>query len=167
MNKNIAVRGGVLFILFSWLIYAYPNFYPIPEVTAKLVGFFLKFISIGSVSHGKYLIVDFIGTNRIFELSAECSGIVIFSIFLFGVFIVPGYSFPHRLITVGFIPILFFGNAVRILLSVVLARNYSVDFSIFFHNTFGQVIIFGITILCYIFALKICNNFPSESALKS
>lgn len=167
MNKSSLARFGILGAFFIWLIYSFPSFHPIPELTAKTVDFFLSLFKINAVNYGRFLIVEFKDINRIFDISAECAGIIIFSVFLFATFIVPGYKLKHRLVTLGFIPILFLGNSFRILLSVVLARNYSVEFSIFFHNTFGQVFIFGITILCYIFALKICNNFPTENLLKN
>jgi exosortase/archaeosortase family protein len=66
------------------------------------------------------------------------------------------------LIALLFLPILFFGNALRIMASVLIGYNFSAKSSEFFHDTFGQILIFVWVILCFIVWLKITKNFPKE-----
>ena len=96
-------------MVFVWLIYSYPSFYPVPQFTGKIVNFFLNAINITSIQYGRFLIVDFVDANRIFKLSAECAGIILYSVFLLVIFIVPQYSLLHRMIGLAFIPLLFIG----------------------------------------------------------
>lgn len=163
MKKEIIIRYGILLIAVIWVIYAYPSYYPLPQASTWLAYQYLNILKIPAVPFKNHLLVEFTDYIRIFDISAECSGIAIFSVFLLATFIIPKFKVKHRLIALLFIPLLFIGNTLRILLSVLFARNIGVDFSIFFHNTIGQVIIFGITVLCYILWLKITNNFPVET----
>jgi exosortase/archaeosortase family protein len=86
--------------------------------------------------------------------------------FLVGVFIAPGFSLRHRLFALAFLPVLFLGNVVRIMLGVLAGVHFSADASIFFHNTFGQVLIFFWVLICFIVWLKVTDNFPKDSLEK-
>jgi exosortase/archaeosortase family protein len=100
--------------------------------------------------------------NRIYELSSECCGLILFAMFFIAVFLVPNFSYKHRLIAVFFIPVIFLGNILRIAFGVIIGYHFSADASIFFHDTFGQMFIFVWVIVCFLLWLKITKNFPSE-----
>ncbi len=142
------VRILVILSLVYWVLFL--TAYPLPLITSTFLEFILKLIGIPTISYGQYLIVNFGSISRTFHLSTECAGIALFSVFLMGAFIVPGFKLKHRLLSILFVPLLFLGNSLRILLSILVARYYSVDLSIFFHDTLGQVIIFAIAIFAYL-----------------
>ena len=167
MNKDKAIRVGIIGFIVSWLTLSFPTFAPIPQIMATFVKWTLLLFGIPVAAFDRFLVVDFFGIDRIIDISAECSGIIIFSVFLFVIFITPKFKLAHRLSALLFIPLLFVGNAIRILLSVIIARTYSVDASIFFHNTLGQVLIFGFTILIFMLWLYLVGNFITERQMKA
>lgn len=162
MKIDNIVRYSILGIFVLWLIIAFPNFYPIPEITSFLVFTFAKTMGMEVVYYGEYLIVNFGNINRIFHLSIECAGIILYIIFLTGTFLIPKFKLSHRLVGLFFLPILLIANALRILMSVYIAKNYGVEFSLFFHDTIGQVFIFGIGIFSYIGWLYLTGNFTRK-----
>ena len=93
----------------------------------------------------------------------ECSGLILYAMFLIGIFIVPYFSFKHRLIALAFLPVLFFGNALRVMASILVGFHFTAKASEFFHDTFGQVLIFLWVLLCFIIWLKVTKNFPKEN----
>ena len=159
---DLAIRVIIIMTCIVYLIVSFPGYKPIPEVTSKVNAALLNGIGIHSTPYNNFLIVSFKDVNRIYELSAECAGLILYAMFLIGIFIVPYFSFKHRLIALLFLPILFFGNALRILASVLVGYNFSPKSSEFFHDTFGQILIFLWVILCFIVWLKITKNFPKE-----
>jgi exosortase/archaeosortase family protein len=108
------------------------------------------------------VIVSFSQADCVYELSSECSGLLVYLMFLIGISVVPHFTLHHRLIALVFLPILFFGNTLRILFGILIGYQFSVNASEFFHATVGQVLIFFWVLLCFILWLKVTRNFPKE-----
>ncbi|MEM3075085.1 MAG: exosortase/archaeosortase family protein [Candidatus Pacearchaeota archaeon] len=161
MGRGNIVRFSILFIFILYLIITWQfEFYPIPKITTYTVSLIANFINIPTYIYNNLLIVDLGGLKKIFNISSECSGVVLFIIFIFSTFLIPGYKLKHRIISLLFIPFLLIANSLRILMSVVIAKYYGVGLSLFFHDTIGQVFIFGVGITSYLVWLKITGNFP-------
>jgi exosortase/archaeosortase family protein len=152
---KLLVIGGILF----YLVTNFPDFKPFPEITAFLVAKLLGLFGIVAVSWGHLLVVD--GLPGL-EVSAECSGIILMMIFPLTIFLIPSVQLNHRLASLLFVPLLFFGNILRITADALIGLHYSVDMILFSHNTLGQVFIFFWAIGLYLIWLRLFNNFPRE-----
>ena len=159
---DIAIRASLILVCVAYLIVGFPSYEPLPKITSNADAFFLNTIGIHTVNEGRFLVVSFPETNRIYELSSECCGLILFAMFFIAVFLVPNFSYKHRLIAVLFLPLIFFGNIFRIALGIVIGYHFSADASVFFHDTFGQILIFIWVIICFLLWLKVTRNFPSE-----
>jgi exosortase/archaeosortase family protein len=157
-----ALRLSILIGSVSYLVVGYPGYYPLPEATASVTSFFLNLMGINAVALGRYIAVSFPSMDCTYMLSSECSGIIIYIMFLIGIAVVPYFRTWHRLVALGFLPLLFLGNASRILMSILVGYQFSVDASEFFHATVGQVLIFFWILVCFIAWLKLTKNFPIE-----
>jgi exosortase/archaeosortase family protein len=160
---DLAIRTGLILTCFAYLIIGFPSYEPLPGITSHADAVFLNTIGIHSVNEGRFLIVSFPKMNYIYELSSECCGLILFAMYFIAIFLVPSFSFKHRLIAVFILPLIFFGNIVRIALGIIVGNLISVDASMFFHDTFGQLLIFVWVIVCFILWLKLTKNFPRET----
>ena len=159
---DIAIRASLILLVVAYLIIGFPSYEPLPKITSKADAFFLNTIGVHTIHEGRFLVVSFPGVNRIYELSSECCGLILFAMFVIAVFLVPKYSYKHRCIALLFLPLIFFGNIFRIALGIFIGYHFSADSSVFFHDTFGQMFIFIWVIACFLIWLKITKNFPSE-----
>ena len=159
---DIAIRASLILLCVAYLIAGFPSYEPLSKITSNADAFVLNTIGVHTVNEGRYLVVAFPQVSRIYELSSECCGLILFAMFFIAVFLVPNFSYKHRLVAVLFLPIIFFGNIVRIALGVLIGYHVSADASVFFHDTFGQIFIFIWVIVCFLLWLKITRNFPSE-----
>lgn len=159
---DTAIRTGLILGCIAYLIIGFPSYDPLPRITSNADAFFLNTIGVHTVNEGRFLVVSFPNMDRIYELSSECCGLILFSMYFIAVFLVPNFSFKHRLIAVLILPLIFFGNIVRIALGIVIGYHFSVDASVFFHDTFGQLLIFIWVIVCFMLWLKVTKNFPRE-----
>ncbi|MBU1940647.1 MAG: archaeosortase/exosortase family protein [Candidatus Thermoplasmatota archaeon] len=159
---SLIIRGCILGACFLYVILAFPLYKPLPQITAYLNAQLLQLLHISAVAVDNLIVVSFPEVTRIYELSSECSGLVLYIMFLVGIFIVPAFSLRHRLIALGFVPLLFFGNTLRVLAGVMVGYHFSAESSEFFHDTFGQIIIFSWVLVCFIIWLKITHNFPKD-----
>jgi exosortase/archaeosortase family protein len=159
---DIAIRTSLIVTVVAYLIVGFPSYEPLPKITSNADAFFLNTIGMQTITEGRFLVVSFPEVNRIYELSSECCGLLLFAMFLIAVFVVPSFSYKHRLIAVLFLPLIFFGNIFRIALGIIIGYHFSADASVFFHDTFGQIFIFIWVIACFLIWLKITKNFPSE-----
>lgn len=146
-----------------FLIFGYPSYSPLPELTATSTAWMLSGIGIDSIADGNHLVVSYLDYDRPFELSPECGGIILFSMFIIGIFLIPGFDIKHKLSALLFVPILFFGNIIRIVLGIVVGYKYSINAAVLFHNSIGQVLMFLVIIVCYVIWLKATRNFPVET----
>jgi exosortase/archaeosortase family protein len=156
------IRAGIILTGIIYLIFGFPNYEPLPQATSLSGSYLLNQFGIHATSFGHHIIVSFPTVDRIYELSSECSGLILYSMFVLGIFIVPSFSLKHRIISLCFIPFLFLGNTLRIVMGILIGYQFDAEASIFFHDTFGQIIIFFWVIICFIIWLKITNNFPLE-----
>jgi exosortase/archaeosortase family protein len=159
---DIAIRMTLILACVGYLIVGFPTYEPLPKITSNADALFLNTIGIRTVNEGRFLVVSFPTADRIYELSSECCGLILFAMYFIAIFLVPNFSYKHRFIAVLFLPLIFFGNIFRIALGIVIGCHFSVDASVFFHDTFGQILIFVWVILCFLLWLKITKNFPSE-----
>jgi exosortase/archaeosortase family protein len=159
---DIAIRASLILLCVAYLLIGFPSYEPLPKITSNADAFFLNTIGMHTINEGRFLVVSFPGVNRIYELSSECCGLILFAMFFIAVFLVPNFSYKHRLIAVLFLPLIFFGNILRIALGIIIGYHFSADASMFFHDTFGQIFIFVWVIVCFLLWLKITKNFPSE-----
>lgn len=148
------VGGFILYIILS-----FPDFYPFPHITSQILAFILNQIGIYAFPHGNELIVD---NLPILHISAECSGIILMSIFPLTIFLIPHFSAKQRMASLLFLPVLFLGNIVRILIDILVGLNFSVSALIFFHDSVGQILVFLWAIGAYFIWLKLFGNFPRE-----
>lgn len=159
MNKSIIIRISVISLILLWIIFSYPNFYPIPELTTKSMQYSLSLLNIDSLAYNKYLVADMNGLNKIFSISWECAGLILYSIFIIGAFMFPKIPMKLRFMSILFIPLLFIANIFRMILSVITAKYINADFSVIFHNSIGQILIFGLAIAIFISWIKASNKY--------
>ena len=75
------VRFGIFGSFLMWILFSYPNFYPLPQITIFLISFLLKLIGLTSVYYDRFLVMSIDGVNRTFNLSVECAGLILFFVF--------------------------------------------------------------------------------------
>jgi exosortase/archaeosortase family protein len=159
---DLAIRTALILSCVAYLIIGFPSYEPLPKITSHANALFLNTIGVHTVNEGRFLVVSFPTVDRIYELSSECCGLILFAMYFIAIFLVPNFSYKHRFIAVLFLPLIFFGNIFRIALGILIGYHFSVDASVFFHDTFGQILIFVWVIVCFLVWLKITKNFPSE-----
>lgn len=159
---DIILRVSMLLLAVGYIVLAFPSYSPLPEFTAQVNALVLNTIGIHTSTLDRYMVVSFSQIDCIYELSSECAGLIVYMMFLIGVAIVPHFTVRHRLIALLFLPVLFLGNALRILGGILIGYTFSVDASEFFHATFGQILIFFWVLVCFVLWLKITRNFPKE-----
>jgi exosortase/archaeosortase family protein len=162
---DIAIRVGLILACVAYLIIGFPSYEPLPKITSNADAYFLNTVGVHTVNEGRFLVVSFPQSDRIYELSSECCGLILFAMYFIAVFLVPNFSYKHRIIALLFLPLIFLGNIVRIALGIVIGYHFSVDASMFFHDTFGQILIFVWVVACFLLWLKITKNFPSEKTV--
>ena len=162
MKLENILRFSIVGLFLLWVILTFPDYTPLPYLTSFFVVKFANVFGMTAIEYGRYMIIDLNGINNIFHLSGECAGLLLYAVFVAGTFLIPKFKTKERLVALLFIPVLFFANVLRIFLSVYLAKLVSVDFSLFFHDTIGQVLIFSIGIGSYLGWLKVTGNFKKE-----
>jgi exosortase/archaeosortase family protein len=159
---DTGLRAGLILACIAYLILGYPAYQPLPQITAQADAWLLNTAGIHAVSDSRYLVASFHHQDYIYELSYECCGLILFAIYIIVIFLIPKFSYKHRAVALLFLPLIFFGNILRIALGVMVGYHVSVDASIFFHDTFGQILIFIWIIACFLAWLKLTHNFPTE-----
>lgn len=159
-DREWAVKMVVIGAILAYLVSQFPYFYPFPEWTSILSAALLRGIGTPAIPYQHFLVVP---NLPVLEISAECSGVVLMMIFPLIIFLIPGINIRHRLGSLLFLPILYFGNLLRIVLDVQLGLAYGTTALEFFHDTLGQVFIFLWAIIVYIVWLRIFGNFPRET----
>lgn len=137
----------------------YPSYQPLPQWTGILSANVLNSVGIFSAAWGDYLIVENLPPLKI---SAECSGIVLLLVFPLTIFLMPVFPLTQRFASLLFVPFLFFGNTMRIITDVLVAKYISPDMLLFYHDSLGQVFIFFWGITAYLVWLIIFGNFPKD-----
>ncbi len=168
IENKFKLGFNLLFILiiFSYAVISFPNYYPFPQITGSLISKTLEYFGIPTYHYKDYVIVFIKDYNYAIQLSAECSGIILFMMFLVVVFIIPEYSIKQKLFAVPFVILLFFINALRIIIGIILSREFGSNILVIFHDTVGQAIIFFAVITSFIVWLKVTKSFPHEENYK-
>jgi len=160
---DIAMRTGLILGCLAYLVIGFPSYEPLPRITSNADAVFLNTLGVRAVDDGRYLVVSFPQTDCIYELSSECCGLILFAMYFIAILIVPNFSLKHRFVAILILPLIFLGNIVRIALGIIIGYFFTVDASVFFHDTFGQLLIFMWVIVCFMLWLKLTRNFPRET----
>src|SRR4030065_999687 len=120
MKKETIFRLLVIFILTSLLVYFYPEYDLLTNITVKVLAI-ISSLYIGVIpSYYENNIFYNFGNITPIIVSPECSGLFIIFVFLFVVWLVPNTTIKTRLYAFLLIPILFFSNVLRLFVAVVL-----------------------------------------------
>lgn len=159
-NPVFILRIALFFLIVLGILIFHPGYAPLPQFTTIAVTSVSSFLGIHSSHYDRFMMIDMGDYYRVFELSAECAGLYLYAIFLLFLLLIPFFSIKFRLFGLLLFPLLFLANIVRIFFSVFTAKYVSIGFSEVFHNTIGQVFIFGCGVLWLILLFKITGNFP-------
>ncbi len=153
----------VLAVLFvGFLVAEYPNYPIVSNLTGSAVSLAVPLFGIPTTQHENFLLVEYPVLARTFSLSAECAGVILLSIFIFSLFITPDISMKNRLIGLTFLPLLFFGNVLRIATDILIGRFLETKWIILVHDTIGQVFLFFWAVATFYLYLRFTGQFPSE-----
>lgn len=155
----MVVRWSIVVLLLGYAITQFPNYPVFPELTGAISAFILNTLGIFSIAKDNHL---WVATLPQLNISAECSGVALAIIFPLIIFLLPYFPLRQRIASLFFVPILFLGNVLRIVIDVLVGIHFSTESLIFFHDGIGQVFIFAWAIGCYIIWLLIFKNFPKE-----
>lgn len=156
------IRIMAITLVFAYLVLHFPDYTHIVFLTALGIQLVSPLFGIPVTIRDHFPIVEYPDVTRIFSVSAECSGVIIFSLVIFSLFITPEISFKKRMIGLLMIPAIFLGNISRIILDINFARYFSPDLTIFFHDTFGQLFIFFWAIMTFYAWLYLVGELPHE-----
>ena len=159
LDHSFWIKSLVILLMLLYLITRFPYFYPFPETTGWSTAQVLTLLGMQAISVENLLIVQGL---PVMEVSAECSGVVLMIIFMLVIFLIPGIKLSHRMGSVFFIPVLYFGNIIRLTIDTLAGLKFGPEALVFFHDTLGQVFIFFWTIMLYIIWLRLFDNFPRE-----
>lgn len=171
-NMDKVIRFIVLCLVFGIFIIGYPNYFPIPQITALLIAKILGcFIGAAPIVSKNSIFLNINNEIVSMDISPECSALIAMLLFIFVMFITPGIKLKHRLYSLIFIPILYAVNLFRIVSEIFVGSRVSIEMMPIYHAGIGQVMFFSTMILLYIGFLKIFgyldNNSNSSSAIKS
>lgn len=166
------IRLVVLCLLLGILIIGYPDYFPIPQITALLIAKILGcFIGASPIVSQNSVLLSINNEIVSMDISPECSALIAMLLFIFVMFITPGIKLKHRLYSLLFIPILYVANLFRITSEVFIGSIFNIEAMSIFHAGIGQVVFFSTMILLYIGFLKIFgylnNNCKSGSVTKN
>jgi exosortase/archaeosortase family protein len=163
MKKDNIIILTVILLICLYLLLKYPEYKPLPEITAKGVSYILgPFFGFQPLTYNNIILLNLENRFITLTISPECSGILIISIFIFVIFITPKLKLKHKFLSLLFVPLIILLNIIRIALGVVVGTKMSsTEILLIFHNSFGQVFIFFVLIIVYIIFLKIYGYYPS------
>jgi exosortase/archaeosortase family protein len=152
---SITVVAAVLI----YAIFSFPGFYPFPQITAFFASKILALFGYTVVNVGNLLVLE--GFNPV-RVSGECSGIMLLLAFIITIHLLPVLKTRHKVGSLILIPVILFGNFLRIVMSMLAGVWWSPDAMIFFHNSFSQVFIFVWSIAAYLIWLHAIKLFPLD-----
>jgi hypothetical protein len=74
---DITIRVSILLICLGYIVLAFPGYAPLPELTAQVNAQVLNTVGIPAISLERYVVVSFSQADHIYELSSECSGLLV------------------------------------------------------------------------------------------
>jgi len=160
INKSKVWRTLIILSLILYLVFAYPTYRFLPELSADATVSLLNFFGVDSIIQGGYMFVD--SLSEPIWISIECSGLFLILIFIIIMQLGPEVSFSHRIFSLALIPFLFLGNILRLFFEVLVGINFGPEYLVFFHRTLGQIFIFMWAIFLYILFLKLIRKFPKD-----
>jgi|GEM_PF-1438997 len=150
-----AIRFSVLFMVLSITVIGYPDYAPIPQITALLIAKILSyFLGAVPVVYGNSVLLRIDNEIISMDISPECSALIAMLLFIFVIFITPGIKLQHRLYSLLFILVLYIVNLFRIISEVLIGSRSNIETMSIYHAGVGQVVFFSAMILLYISFLK-------------
>lgn len=156
IDTDKAIRLAVLCLVLAIFIIGYPNYFPIPQITALLIAKILGcFIGASPIASQNSVLLSINNEIVSMDISPECSALIAMLLFIFVMFITPGIKLQHRLYSLLFIPVLYAVNLFRIVSEVFVGSRLNIEMMSIYHAGVGQVVFFSAMILLYIGFLKI------------
>ena len=144
------VIGSVIASALIYIFSSYPRFYPFPDLTSLAVGFMLRTVGFHQASSGRYLIVAFDQTAHPLAISGECAGVIVVLVFILVIFLSPYFTLAQKFASFIFLPIILFGNVLRIFIAILIGAFSSMNAMLFFHSSIGNVFMFCWAMVCYL-----------------
>lgn len=160
IKKTDYIRLMVLIGTTIFLILSYPDFEPIPEITAEAAAIVMTiYFGVTPIVYENNIFLDMHNMIYPMTVSPECSGITVVILFIIVIFLIPGISLKHRLYSFFFIIPLYLANVLRIVSSVIIGDNTNMEILAWYHGTVGQLLIFLAMIVTFAIFLKIFGYF--------
>jgi len=156
MKYSIFIVVGIILLF----LYSAPGFKPMPQITASVNSWVLNQAGIENSVISNIIVID--GFYNV-SVSAECSGIILILIFILTIHALPFLSNKQKVSSFVLIPVLFLGNIIRLLMSILVGVYSTKEAMVFVHNSFGQVFLYIWAIGMYIVWLKVMKLFPRDS----
>lgn len=153
---NIYRKAAVSLIFLSFIILSYTENNYLPELTTQSVATVLSyFVGITPVTAGNMLFLKMDNYVVPILISFGCTGFMFISIFALAMFIMPGISFTHRVISLILLPVIYFANIARIVLGVIIGNYTNISMMTYFHDTVGQVFLLIFTVSTLVIFLNV------------
>lgn len=160
IKKADYIRLIVLVGIATFLILSYPDFEPIPNITAKAAAIVMTFyFGVTPVVYENHILLDMHSMIYPMTVSPECSGVTVVALFIIVIFLIPDINIKHRLYSFFFIIPLYLANVLRIVSSVIVGDNTNIETLAWYHGTVGQLFIFLAMIVTFAMFLKIFGYF--------
>ncbi len=153
---NIYRKTIVILIVLSFVILSYTENDFLSELTTHCVATVLSnFVGITPVTAGNILFLEMNNYVVPILISFGCTGFMFISIFALAMFIMPGISLTHRIISILLLPLIYFANIARIVLGVIIGNYTNISMMTFFHDTVGQMFLLIFTVVALVLFLNI------------
>lgn len=160
IKRDGYIRIMVLISIAMFLILSYPDFEPIPRITAKAAAIIMTlYFGTTPIAHENHIFLDI--NNMIYPMivSPECSGITVIALFIIVIFLIPNINLKHRFYSFLLAIPLYFANVLRIVSSVIVGDSTNIEILAWYHGTIGQLLIFLAMIISFAIFLKVFGYF--------
>ncbi len=164
INKDTLIRATVILFISGYFLLTFPNFEPFPQKTAQLAAMLLSlYAGVTPVYHDNHIFVNLYDRISVVNISPECSGVILLSVFALVIFITPLIKLQHRFYALLFLPLILVANVFRIVTGIIIGDYTSLEVLLLYHSSFGQVFIFIVLITSFIWFLKLFGYFKYDS----
>jgi len=140
---NIYRKTIVLSIFLSFVILSYTENEFLSELTTQLVATVLSyFVGIIPATAGNILFLKMDDQIVPILITFGCTGFMFISVYTLIMFVMPGISLKHRLISLLVLPIIYLSNIARVVVGIMLGVHTNIPLMVLFHDTVGQVFVF-------------------------
>lgn len=168
INRDKLIRTTVILLIGGYFLLTFPNFEPFPQITTQLVAIVLSlYIGVTPVYHDNHIFLNLYDQISVINISPECSGVILLSVFALVMFITPHIKLWHRFCALLFLPLILLANVFRIVSGIIIGDYTSVEILLLYHSSFGQVFIFLVVIASFIWFLKLFGYFKYDLLNKS